>query len=212
MIRVLIVDDHSLIREGVKLVLARCPEITTVLEAENGRDALRIIRGCELDLVLLDISMPGGMDGLDVLKQIKYEFPAIPVLMLTMYPEEQYAIRTLKAGASGYLTKQSVPRELINAVGRVLEGKKYISADLGDFLASNMDADTVRPLHATLSDREFQVMTMIVSGKKNREIADEMQLSPKTVSTYLSRIMDKLRVKSVVELTRYAFDYSLVIK
>jgi len=163
----------------------------------------------DYDVVILDITMP-GINGLDVLKQIKAQKPKLPILMLSVHPEEQYAVRTLKAGASGYLTKESAPDELIAAIRKVSVGKKYVSSSLAEKLALDLEIDHEKPLHETLSDREYQVMCMIASGKMLNEVADEPYLSVKTVSTYRTRILEKMNMKSNIELTHYAIKHGLV--
>ena len=178
-------------------------------EAGNGQEALAKIRGGEFDVVLLDISMP-GRSGLEILKEIKAERPKLPVLILSMHAEEQYAVRALRAGASGYLTKASAPDELIGAIRKVSCGRKYVSSSLAEKLALELDIDTKKPPHETLSDREYQVMLMLASGKSVKEIADELCLSVKTISTYRSRVMEKMNMKKNAELTLYAIQNHLV--
>jgi two-component system, NarL family, invasion response regulator UvrY len=209
MIRILVVDDHTIVREGLKQILADVNDMSVLDEAGNGQDALAKIRESEFDVVLLDISMP-GRSGLEVLKEIKAERPKLPVLILSMHAEEQYAVRALRAGASGYLTKASAPDELIGAIRKVSCGRKYVSASLAEKLALELDIDTKKPPHATLSDREYQVMLMLASGKSVTEIADELCLSVKTISTYRSRVMEKMNMKKNAELTLYAIQNHLV--
>ena len=209
MIRILVVDDHAIVREGLKQILADVTDLSVRDEAANGQEALEKIRGGEFDCVLLDISMP-GRSGLEVLKEIKAERPRLPVLILSMHAEEQYAIRALKAGASGYLTKASAPDELIGAIRKVSCGRKYVSASLAEKLAGELDSDATKPPHETLSDREYQVMLMLASGKAVKEIADELCLSVKTISTYRSRVMEKMSMKKNAELTLYAIQNRLV--
>jgi two-component system, NarL family, invasion response regulator UvrY len=209
MIRILVVDDHAIVREGLKQILADVNDMSVRDEAGNGQDALAKIRGNEFDVVLLDISMP-GRSGLEVLKEIKAERPKLPVLILSMHAEEQYAVRALRAGASGYLTKASAPDELIGAIRKVSCGRKYVSSSLAEKLALELDIDTKKPPHATLSDREYQVMLMLASGKSVTEIADELCLSVKTISTYRSRVMQKMNMKKNAELTLYAIQNHLV--
>jgi two-component system, NarL family, invasion response regulator UvrY len=202
MIKILIADDHSVVREGVKHILSDMPE-AVISEAGNGQEVLEAMRKKEYDLILLDIAMP-GKDGLDILKDIKTEKPQTKVLILSMFPEEQYALRALKSGASGYLTKESIPEELINAIRKVLRGGKYISSDFSDKLLTSLDSDVEKPVHETLSNREYQVMRMIASGKTISEIADELFLSVKTVSTYRTRILEKMNLKNNAEVMHYA--------
>ncbi len=209
MIRLLIADDHAVVRRGMKQILAETTDIVAAGEAGNGREALDLIRKNDYDLVLLDISMP-GRDGLEVLKELKNLKPKLPVLMLSMYPEEQYAVRSLRSGASGYLTKDSAPDELVAAIRKVHGGGKYVSESLAEKLALKLGADLETPPHETLSDREYQVMCMIASGKAVKEIGAELSLSVKTVSTYRARILMKMKLKSNADLTRYAIDNKLV--
>lgn len=208
-IRLLIGDDHAVVRKGMKQILAETKDIVVADEAGNGREVLEKVQKSDFDMVLLDISMP-GRDGLEILKELKSLKPKLPVLMLSMYPEEQYAVRSLRSGASGYLTKDSAPDELISAIRKVSSGGKYVSASLAEKLAHKLGADVEKPLHEALSDREYQVMCMIASGKAVKEIGEELSLSVKTVSTYRSRILDKMRLKGNAELTRYAIDNKLV--
>jgi len=203
MIRILVADDHAIVREGLKQILADVSDMTVCDEAASGAETLEKIRKGEYDVVLLDISMP-GRSGLEVLKDIKAEHPKQPVLILSMHAEEQYAVRALRAGASGYLTKASAPDELIGAIRKVSYGRKYVSASLAEKLAFALDIDTKKPPHETLSDREYQVMLMIASGKSVKEIAAELCLSVKTISTYRARVMEKMNMKKNAELTLYA--------
>ncbi len=209
MIKVIIVDDHLIVREGLKQIISDTSDISVVDEASNGQEAINKIRNNDCDVLLLDISMP-GRSGLEILKEIKSELPKLSILILTMHPEEQYAVRVLRAGASGYLTKESAPDELIEAIRKVSDGGKYISSTLAEKLAFNLEIDTGKPFHQTLSDREFEVMCMISSGKTVTEIADEMSLSVKTISTYRTRILDKMRMKTNAELTYYSIKNDLV--
>jgi len=209
MIKILIADDHAIVREGLKQILSESPDLVVVAEASTGQEVLEKIPKNDLDLVVLDIAMP-GRGGLDILKEIKSQRPRLPVLMLSMYPEEQYAVRVLKSGASGYLTKESAPAELVKAIRQISQGKKYISPSLAEKLAIDLEISPDKPPHETLSDREYQVMCMIASGKTLREIADGLSLSIKTISTYRSRILEKMNMKTNAELTHYAIKNSLV--
>jgi DNA-binding NarL/FixJ family response regulator len=209
MIRILIADDHRIVREGLKQILAETPDMIVVDEASNGQEVLAKAWKNDYDVVLLDISMP-GRSGLDILKQLKSERPKVSVLVLSMYSEEQYAMRALRAGASGYMTKESAPDELIEAIRKVSTGRKYISATVAEKLAVSLEASNERPAHESLSDREYQVMCMIASGKTIKTIADELSLSVKTVSTYRTRILEKMRMKNNAELTHYSIQNRLV--
>jgi DNA-binding NarL/FixJ family response regulator len=209
MIKILIADDHAIVREGLKQILSESPDLVVVAEASAGQEVLDKIMKNDLDLVILDIAMP-GRGGLDILKEIKSQKPKLPVLILSMYPEEQYAVRVLKSGASGYLTKESAPDELVKAIRQISQGKKYISPSLAEKLAVDLEISPDRPSHETLSDREYQVMCMIASGKTLKEIADGLSLSIKTISTYRSRILEKMNMKTNAELTHYAIKNRLV--
>jgi len=178
-------------------------------EASNGHEVLAEISKNKYDVVVLDISMP-GINWLDTLKQIKSKSPNTFVLVLSIHPEDQYAVRALKAGASGYLSKESAPDELIVAIRKVATGKKYVSPSLAENLAINLERDTEKPIHEALSDREYQVMCMIANGKSLKEIADSLSLSDKTISTYRSRILEKMKMKNNAEITRYAITHGLV--
>ena len=208
-IRVLIADDHAIVREGLKQIIGDSDLITVAGEAENAQQAIQKVREGGFDVLLLDISMP-DRNGIDVLKQVKKELPALPVLMLTMHREDQYAIRAMKAGASGYLTKQSAPSELVNALQLVASGRKYITPSLAEEMANLIGDDHGKPLHETLSDREYQTLIMIASGKTVTEIAVELSLSVKTISMYRARLLQKMRLRHNAELTHYAMRHKLV--
>lgn len=209
MIQVIIADDHPIVRAGLKQIIADDIDIAVNAEADNGASLLKQIRESDFDVVLMDLTMP-GMDGLDVLKQLKIDKPRLPVIILTIHPEAQYALRLLKAGAAGYLTKESAPDELINAIRKVYNGGKYISTSLAERIAFALDTDADRMPHEALSDREYQVLCLIASGKTVSEIAESLSLSVKTVSTYRSRILEKMQMKSNAELTHYAIQNQLV--
>ena len=209
MIRILIADDHPIVRQGFKQVLSETADLVVADEAGNGREVLALVARRDYDVILLDISMP-EKNGLEVLKELKAVNPRIPVLILSIYPEEQYAIRALKAGASGYLTKASAPDELISAIRKVSRGGKYISSSLAEKLAYEVGGDAGKAPHETLSDREYQILLLIASGKTVSDIAGEMCLSVKTVSTYRSRILEKMKLKNNAELTTYAIRNKLV--
>lgn len=208
--KVLLVDDHAVVRRGLEQILSDAYEDLVVGEATNGNEAVDSVRSNDWDVVVLDISMP-GRSGLDVLKEIRAEKPSLPVLVLSMHPEDQLATRVLRAGASGYMTKETAPDELVTAMKRVLSGRKYISPSLAELLAQDLG----RPpgsdsLHDRLSDREYEVMVMIASGKTVSEIADELNLSVKTISTYRTRILDKVNMRTNAELIHYAIKHGLV--
>ena len=209
MIRVLIADDHAIVREGLKQILSDIPDMMVVDEAVDGEEALRKARTETWDVLVLDLAMP-GRSGFDILKHLKYERPQQAVLVLSMHAEEMYAMRVLKAGASGYLTKESTPHELVKAIRKVLSGGKYVSASLAETLALRLDVSSEFPLHETRSDREFQVLRMMASGNTITEVARELSLSVKTVSTYRARILEKLKLKNSAEAIRYAVDHQLV--
>ena len=209
MLKILIADDHAIVREGLKQILAATPDMVVAGEATSGNEALKMARQTPYDLVLLDISLP-GKNGLEVLKQLRLESARMPILMLSMYPEEQYALRALKAGANGYLTKESAPDELITAIGKVSRGGNYVSASLAEKLAAYLGRETDKRPHQLLSDREYQVMLLIASGKTVSEIAQELMLSVKTISTNRARSLQKLGMKSNSEFTYYAVKESLV--
>lgn len=208
-IRVLIADDHAIVREGLKQILADTGDIVVAADAENGIDAIRLARREEPDVLLLDISMP-DRNGIEVLKQLRKEYPKLAVLMLTMHREDQYAIRSLKAGAAGYLNKQSAPAELVNAIRQVAGGRKYVSPALAEELANHVGEDHRTLPHESLSDREYQTLTMIASGKTVSDIADELALSVKTISMYRSRLLQKMKLRHNAELTHYAIRNGLV--
>ncbi len=209
MIRILIADDHAIVREGLKQIVADTPDMVVGGEAVDGPQVLELVRKDDWDVVVLDIAMP-GRGGVDILKQLKNERPILPVLILSMYPEEQYAVRCLRAGASGYLTKESAPDELVTAVQKVVSGGKYVSSLLAERLAFKLEIDTEKPLHETLSGREYQVMCMMASGKTLTEIADNLSLSVKTISTYRSRILEKMDMTNSAQLMHYAMKRGLV--
>ncbi|SFV02834.1 response regulator [Pseudoduganella namucuonensis] len=209
LIKVFIADDHAIVREGLKQILADTRDIVVAGEAENGNDAIKLFRKSGCHVVLLDISLP-DKSGIDVLKQIKKDKPELAVLMLSMHREDQYAIRSLKAGAAGYLTKQSAPRELVTAIRQVAGGLKYVSPALAQELANHVGVDHEAPAHETLSDREYQTLLMIASGKTVSVIARELSLSVKTVSEYRARLLVKMNLKNSAELTHYAIKNQLI--
>lgn len=209
MIKVLIADDHALIRKGLKQLLDDTDDMRMTGEAENGMQAIRMVDESPYDVVLLDISMP-DKHGIEVLKQIRTNHPQLPVLMLSMHPEEQYALRSMKAGAAGYLNKQSAPLQLVTAIRQVARGKKYISTELAEQLANGLSQGYQELLHQTLSNREYQTLCLMASGKKLSEMADIMSLSPKTVSVYRSRLLEKMKLKNNAEAIHYAISNHLI--
>jgi two-component system, NarL family, invasion response regulator UvrY len=210
MINVFIVDDHIIFREGLKKVIAGTSDIIVAGEAGDGKDALRAILENHYEVVILDLALP-VMGGLEVLRALKEKKPALPVLILSIYPEEQYAVRVLKEGASGYLTKESVPSDLIRAIRKAASGGRYISDTLGERLAGDITGSSGdRPQHEYLSSREYQVFQMIVGGKTTKEIAYDLSLARTTVSSYRSRILEKMDVKTNGGLIRYALEHNLI--
>jgi len=210
MIRVLVADDHTIVREGLKQILSDTPDIEVADEAANAKEVITKVSDSDYDLVLLDISFP-GRSGVDVLKQLKCLKPKLPVLILSMYPEEQYAVRSLRAGASGYVTKESASDELIAAIRQVTKGKKYITTSLAERLVFELEKDYGDQPHEILSDREYQVMCLIASGKTVKEIAEALSLSVKTISTHRSRILRKMGMRNNAQLTHYAIKHGLVV-
>ena len=209
MIRILVADDHAVVRQGVKQILAEVKDMNVQDEAQNGPETLKKVAEQQFDVVLLDISMP-GRSGLEVLEDIKAQRPKQAVLILSMHPEEQYAVRALRAGASGYLTKASAPHELIGAIRKVAGGGKYVTSSLAEKLADELEVDTEKLPHERLSNSEHQVMLMLAGGKSVSDIADELNLSVKTISTYRTRVMSKMGMKKNAELTLYAVHNKLI--
>ncbi|MBW1915305.1 MAG: response regulator transcription factor [Deltaproteobacteria bacterium] len=205
---ILIADDHPIVREGLKQILSKSVDVVSVDEASNGNEALIKIGEKDYDLILLDISMP-GRDGFDTLAQIRHDKPEIPVLILSMHPEEHYAKRALKSGAAGYLSKNRAQDELLIAIQRVAKGEKYITSSLAEKLAYDLERDTEEPPHEKLSNRELQVMKMIASGKSLTDIGSDLSLSIKTISTYRGRIMGKIGFKNNAELIHYVIKHGL---
>ncbi|MDP3283744.1 MAG: response regulator transcription factor [Desulfobacterales bacterium] len=208
MIKVIVVDDHPVVRRGLKQIIEDEPDMKVAGEAENAGECFSLVRKTECTLVLLDITLP-DKSGFDVLKQLKYEHPNLPVLILSIHPEDEYALRLIKAGASGYLMKEGAPDELVKAIRKVNAGGKYVSAPLAEKMIFQPEASE-KPPHENLSNREFQILCKIAQGKTLKSIAGELCISEKTVSTYRSRIMEKMRMSTNADLTRYAFDYHLV--
>lgn len=209
MVSVLIADDHAVVRSGLKQILSDSLQEVAFGEAGTGQEVIREVRKGGWSVVLLDINMP-GKSGLEILRQLKDEYPHLPVLILSMHPEDQFAVRMLRAGASGYLTKETAPDELVKAVNKVLRGGRYVSATLAEKLAEDLQTGAQGPLHQSLSDREYQVLCLIASGKTVGEISDLFSLSVKTISTYRARVLQKMNMKTNAELTHYAIQNQLV--
>jgi two-component system, NarL family, invasion response regulator UvrY len=208
LVRVMIADDHAVVRRGLAQILNDSEVACVVTEANDAATAMAALRLGNCDILLLDIAMP-GRNGLDTLKSVRQEFPQVKVLVLSMYPEDQFGLRALKAGAVGYLNKASAPDVLLEAVERVASGRRYISPALAELLAESV-SDGDLPRYKLLSDREFQTLKLIASGKQLSQIAEELHLSPKTVSGYRGRLMDKMKFSTNAELTRYAIENGLV--
>ena len=209
MIKIIIADDHAIVRKGLRQILEETMEMIVSDEAENGFELLDKLRKGTFDVVILDITMP-GKNGLDTLKDIKAEFPKLPVLVLSVHSEDQYAIRTLRSGAAGYINKKSAPEELIQAIRIVSTGRKYISPSVADALVTNLTPSADKPPHELLSDREYQVMCMIASGKSVSTISKDLCLSVKTISTFRAHILRKMNMKDNAEITHYAIKNQLV--
>ncbi len=210
MIKVLIADDHAIVRHGLRQIVSETEDIRVEGEAENSAQAIRELRDNAFDVVLLDISLP-DKNGIETLKQVRREWPAVSVLMLTTHAEDEFGVRAIKAGAAGYLTKQSAASQLVTAVRQVASGRKYISPSLAEELARMVgDGSDSRPVHELLSDREYQTFIMIASGKSLSEMATSLSLSPKTVSVYRSRVLEKMHLKNNVEIAQYAVKNGLV--
>jgi DNA-binding NarL/FixJ family response regulator len=208
-IRILIADDHPIVREGYKKILMSQPDMDVTGEAGNGQEVLDAIQKKDFDLILLDISMP-GRSGLEILKELKGRKPHLPVMILSIYPEEQYAVRAFRDGASGYLTKASTPKELIAAIRKVSQGGRYVTEALAEKLTYFLHGDVEKVPHEKLSDREYQVMLLIASGKTVTQIADELCLSVKTISTYRRHILEKMQFTTNAEITMYAIQNKLL--
>ncbi len=208
MIRVLIVDDHAIVRHGLRRILDDAHGMSVAGEAANGFEALKLMNAEKWDIVLLDISMP-EKNGIDTLKQIMDRSKLAKVLILSMYPEDQYAVRLMKAGASGYLTKETAPEQLVDAIRTVMAGKKHISPNLSELLLQECGVDSGKSPHEMLSDREYQVLRLIGSGKKVSEVAETLSLSVKTVSTYRTHILEKMKLRNNAELTYYVMQNGL---
>ncbi|HXG95178.1 MAG TPA: response regulator transcription factor [Blastocatellia bacterium] len=209
MVKILIADDHALIRRGLKEIIADQPDMRVVGEAENAAQTLALLRKQEWDVLVLDINMP-GQSGLDILREVSREQPRLPVLILSAHPEDQFGARVLKAGAAGFINKESAPEELVKAIRKVCQGGKYVSESLAETLISSLRGDSHQLPHERLSDREYQVMLMLAEGRTASEIAEELNLSVKTISTYRFRVMEKMNFKTNAELMRYAIRHKLV--
>jgi DNA-binding NarL/FixJ family response regulator len=209
MLRILIADDHAIIRKGLRQILLEAYPSAYIEEVGDAEAAINKTITREWDVIICDLSMP-GRNGLEVVQHVKQNFPKLPVLILSIHPEEQYAIRALKAGAAGYLSKDAATEELVKAVQRILQGRKYISASLAEIMASELDQDASKPRHELLSDRELQVFKMIAAGTAVSEIAEKLSLSITTVSTYRARILEKMDIKTNADMTRYALEQKLI--
>lgn len=209
MLNILIADDHAVVRQGLKQIFEETPDINVIEEAANGREVMNKVSSSKVDLVILDIKLP-DKNGLDVLKELKHKNPDIPVIILSIYSEELFARRAFKTGASGYLTKESAPEELIKAVRKAVSGGKYVSSRFAENLVVDLVGDSTMMPHELLSNREFQVMCLLASGKRVKEIADHLFLSPKTITTVRKRILNKMNMKTNSDLIRYAMKNSLI--
>ncbi len=207
--KIILVDDHELIREGLKKVVAKEFEIDVVGEAASAEEMFELLKSNKVDIVVLDITLP-GRSGLDLISDIQTQSPNSKILILSMHPEDRFAVRALRAGASGYLTKGGASKSLIEALRKINEGRKYISPSLAEHLALELDTDFDKPLHESLSTREFEVMRLIAEGKPVSEIADMLCISVNTVTSYRSRIMEKMKMKSNAEVIRYAIEQKLI--
>ncbi|MBI5476525.1 MAG: response regulator transcription factor [Ignavibacteriales bacterium] len=209
MIKVLIADDHPVVREGLKQIISKATDMEVGGEALNGQEVLDILDKQKWDVIVLDLNMP-GRDGIEVLKEIRREYGKLPVLILSIYPEEQMGVRVLKAGASGFLSKESAPKELLNAIRKIYSGGKYVSPTLAERLAIAVEVQYETDPHKSLSNREYQVLCFIASGKSINEIAEQLSLSDKTIRTYRDRLLEKMHLKNDVELTHYAIKHKLI--
>jgi len=209
MFRIFIADDHAVVREGLKQIISEVSDMRVVGESDNGFDVVSYVEMNPYDVIVLDITMPGP-NILDLIKELRQKKPRLPILVLSIHPEEQYAVRVLRAGASGYLTKESAPDELVSAIRKVANGGKYVSAALAEKILFTLGTNEEQMPHDNLSDREYQALCMIASGKTVKSIAEELNLSEKTVSTYRTRVLQKMGMKSNAEITHYAFKYGLV--
>jgi len=209
MIRLLIVDDHTIVRHGLRQVVSESVDIEVAAEAGSSAEAVRLLRENTYDLVLLDISLP-DKNGIETLKQIKREKPELPVIMLSMHGEDEFGVRALKAGASGYVHKQSAHDQLVAAIRQVASGRRYISPDLAEELARSIGEPSEKRPHELLSDREFDTLRMLASGKSLTQIAESLSISPKTVSVYRTRLLEKMKLKNNAEIAHYAIKNGLI--
>ena len=209
MIKIIIADDHAIVRKGLRNIVAEDSSLAVVGEARNGAELLKLARQETADVVILDISMP-GRNGLETLKDLKREHPSLPVIILSIHPEDQYAVRALKAGASGYMTKESAPEELVEAIKKARRGGRYISPQVAELLAEYVETKITGEAHKSLSDREFEVFILLASGKTVGQIAADLNLSVKTISTYRTRILEKMGMGTNAQITRYALDFKLL--
>ena len=207
--RVLIADDHAIVRKGLIQVLSKTSDLVVCGEAENGNEVLNLVQKVDVDVLVMDIDMP-EKSGWEALVQLKSQFPKLPVIILSIYPEDHYALRFLRGGASGYLTKSSAPELLVEAIRKISLGKKYVSPSLAEKLAFNVDALSQKPLHELLTDREFQVFCLIASGKGPKDIADELALAITTISTHRGNILEKMGMKSNVDIIQYALKNDII--
>jgi two-component system, NarL family, invasion response regulator UvrY len=210
MTRVLIVDDHALIREGLKKILREEPDMVVAGEARDAEEALSLLHGTPFDIIVLDLCLP-DRNGLEIIPEAKRLLPSVPILILSMYSEESFGVRAIKAGADGYLTKTSATHELVTAIRKLVQGGKYVSTSLAEQLVSDVQAGTARPVHQSLSDREFQILRLIAGGKSISRIAEELRLSTSTVNTYRARILEKLNLHTNAELIHYAIKNGLIV-
>jgi DNA-binding NarL/FixJ family response regulator len=208
MIKILVVDDHAIVRHGLSALIKMQPTLSVVGEAENAADLMQKTRALQPDIITLDLNL-GDRDGLDVLKQLKREFPKVKVLILSMFDEKLYAVRTIRSGAAGYLNKQCAPAELVSAINTLARGRRYVTPEIAELLADSLHEETSRLAHEDLSDREFQTLIHIAAGKAPGEIASGMSISVKTFNAYRARVLDKMKLKNNVELTRYVLEQSL---
>ncbi|MFO1488477.1 MAG: response regulator transcription factor [Verrucomicrobiota bacterium] len=209
MIKIIVTDDHAIVRRGLRQIVGETSDIVIAAEAENATQLLELLPDSKFNVLVLDINLP-GRSGFDILKQVKILCPKMPILIHSMHSEDEFAVRMLKAGASGYITKESAPDELIKAIRKVNAGGRYVSTALGEKLALGLGKDDSKAPHEALSDREYQIMYLIASGKMSKDIAKELSLSVKTVSTYRARVLEKMQMKTNAELTRYAILNQLV--